>query len=128
MRRIPCWLLTIAVSAAFFPRCLEAAQEKELPLAFSAPAYANPAFWIAHELKLFDKYGYTAEVIYISGSGSIQGDDGQVHAAPGDDPALRQFATIRWPAHEPGSGSFLEGLRFVLDLPAEKQPALKAQE
>jgi hypothetical protein len=50
MRRICCWLLTIALSAAaFLPRSLEAAQGKRLRLAFSALAYANPPFWIAHQ-------------------------------------------------------------------------------
>ena len=42
---------------------LGAAQPKKLRLAFSASAYANPPFWIAHELKLFEKYGgYGTEV------------------------------------------------------------------
>ena len=36
---------------------LEAAQLKKVRLAFSALAYANPPFWIAHDLKLFEKYG-----------------------------------------------------------------------
>ena len=37
-------------------------------LAFSALAYANPPFWIAHELKLFEKYGYDTELVYVSGT------------------------------------------------------------
>jgi ABC-type nitrate/sulfonate/bicarbonate transport system substrate-binding protein len=41
-------------------------------LAFSALAYANPPFWIAHELKLFEKYGYDTELVYVSGSRPIQ--------------------------------------------------------
>jgi len=52
---------------------LGAAQPKKLRLAFSAFAYANPPFWIAHELKLFEKYGgYDAELVYVGGSRPIQ--------------------------------------------------------
>ena len=52
---------------------LHAAQAKKLRLAFSAFAYANPPFWIAHELKLFEKYGgYETELIYVGGSRPIQ--------------------------------------------------------
>jgi hypothetical protein len=44
----------------------EAAHAKKLRLAFSAFAYANPPFWIAHELKLFEKYGgFDNELIYV---------------------------------------------------------------
>jgi len=50
-----------------------AAQPKKLRLAFSAFAYANPPFWIAHELKLFEKYGgYETELVYVGGSRPIQ--------------------------------------------------------
>ena len=52
---------------------LGAAQPKKLRLAFSAFAYANPPFWIAHELKLFEKYGgYETELVYVGGSRPIQ--------------------------------------------------------
>jgi ABC-type nitrate/sulfonate/bicarbonate transport system substrate-binding protein len=52
---------------------LHAAQAKKLRLAFSAFAYANPPFWIAHELKLFEKYGgYETELIYVGGARPIQ--------------------------------------------------------
>jgi ABC-type nitrate/sulfonate/bicarbonate transport system substrate-binding protein len=73
MRRIPFFLLVIGLSAAVFSaHRLDAAQGKKLRLAFSALAYANPPFWIAHELKLFEKYGYDTELIYVSGSRPIQ--------------------------------------------------------
>ena len=50
-----------------------AAQAKKLRLAFSALAYANPPFWIAHELKLFEKYGgFETEIVYVGGSRPIQ--------------------------------------------------------
>ncbi len=48
------------------------AQTKKIRLAFSALAYANPPFWIAHDLKLFEKYGLESEIIYIGGSRPIQ--------------------------------------------------------
>ena len=57
----------------FSPLPLHGAQPKKLRLAFSAFAYANPPFWIAQELKLFEKYGYdSAELIYVGGSRPIQ--------------------------------------------------------
>jgi NitT/TauT family transport system substrate-binding protein len=49
-----------------------AAQPKKIRLAFSALAYANPPFWIAHELKLFEKYGLDSEIVYVGGSRPIQ--------------------------------------------------------
>ena len=53
------WIVTgcVLFGAQLLPAELEAAQPKKLRLAFSALAYANPPFWIAHELKLFEKYG-----------------------------------------------------------------------
>ncbi len=51
---------------------LEAAQLKKVRLAFSALAYANPPFWIAHDLKLFEKYGLESEIVYVGGSRPIQ--------------------------------------------------------
>jgi ABC-type nitrate/sulfonate/bicarbonate transport system substrate-binding protein len=62
MRR---WFWLLAVLGTFgvygFPREADAAPLKKLRLAFSALAYANPPFWIAHELKLFEKHGYDTE-------------------------------------------------------------------
>src|SRR5688500_10483276 len=73
MRRIPLYLSLIASAVVVFsPQRLDAAQGKKLRLAFSALAYANPPFWIAHELRLFEKYGYDTELIYVSGSRPIQ--------------------------------------------------------
>ena len=66
-------ILVILVVWALLPLQLDAAQPKKLRLAFSAFAYANPPFWIAHELKLFEKYGgYETELIYVGGSRPIQ--------------------------------------------------------
>ena len=49
-----------------------AAQGKKIRLAFSALAYANPPFWIAHDLKLFEKYGLESEIVYVGGSRPVQ--------------------------------------------------------
>lgn len=62
MKRYPHWILILALVVAHLaPLKLPAAQLKKLRLAFSALAYANPPFWIAHELKLFEKYGLESE-------------------------------------------------------------------
>ena len=67
-------LLAMLVCApVVIARRLEAAQPRKIRLAFSAFAYANPPFWIAHELKLFEKYGaYETELVYVGGSRPIQ--------------------------------------------------------
>ncbi len=62
----------LAALIIFPPLPLHGAQPKKLRLAFSAFAYANPPFWIAQELKLFEKYGYDSELIYVGGSRPIQ--------------------------------------------------------
>jgi ABC-type nitrate/sulfonate/bicarbonate transport system substrate-binding protein len=67
------WIFVCALFVAnLFPTEVYAAQPRKLRLAFSALAYANPPFWIAHELKLFEKYGLDSELIYVSGSRPIQ--------------------------------------------------------
>ena len=69
-------LVWLTVASALISLCTGdayAAQAKKLRLAFSAFAYANPPFWIAHELKLFEKYGgYETELVYVGGSRPIQ--------------------------------------------------------
>ncbi|TMA59667.1 MAG: hypothetical protein E6J73_15185, partial [Deltaproteobacteria bacterium] len=62
----------VVAAAALLPFQLQAGQLRKVRLAFSALAYANPPFWIAHELKLFEKYGYDTELVYVSGSRPIQ--------------------------------------------------------
>ena len=72
-RIIPLIIVVLAAAAVLSPCRLDAAQPKKLRLAFSALAYANPPFWIAHELKLFEKYGgFETELVYVSGSRPIQ--------------------------------------------------------
>jgi ABC-type nitrate/sulfonate/bicarbonate transport system substrate-binding protein len=73
MKRFRCWIFVFAFLIGYCSVSeLHAAQSKKLRLAFSALAYANPPFWIAHELKLFEKYGLDSELIYVSGSRPIQ--------------------------------------------------------
>lgn len=61
-----------AVSLCGSPPAADGAQTKKIRLAFSALAYANPPFWIAHDLKLFEKYGLESEIVYVGGARPIQ--------------------------------------------------------
>jgi len=71
-RRSVIWTAAILLAAFLLPQQAYAAQLKKIRLAFSALAYANPPFWIAHDLKLFEKYGLESEIIYVSGARPIQ--------------------------------------------------------
>jgi ABC-type nitrate/sulfonate/bicarbonate transport system substrate-binding protein len=62
-------LLALSISASGGAAAVPA---KKVRLAFSAFAYANPPFWIAQELKLFEKYGLDSELVYVSGARPIQ--------------------------------------------------------
>jgi NitT/TauT family transport system substrate-binding protein len=66
--------LTIAFLVLFiFGSAVSAAvPAKKVRLAYSAFAYANPPFWIAQDLKLFEKYGLDTELVYVSGARPIQ--------------------------------------------------------
>jgi ABC-type nitrate/sulfonate/bicarbonate transport system substrate-binding protein len=64
--------IVFAASICFLPGKADAAQTKKIRLAFSALAYANPPFWIAHDLKIFDKYGLESEIVYVGGARPIQ--------------------------------------------------------
>jgi ABC-type nitrate/sulfonate/bicarbonate transport system substrate-binding protein len=61
-----------AVSICGSPPAADGAQTKKIRLAFSALAYANPPFWIAHDLKIFEKYGLESEIVYVGGARPIQ--------------------------------------------------------
>ena len=45
---------------------------KKYRAAFTAFAYANPPFWIAKDLKVFEKYGLDVELIYVGGARNMQ--------------------------------------------------------
>lgn len=74
MRRnlFPAFLIIVVVASCMVGGTVDAAQPKKIRLAFSALAYANPPFWIAHDLKLFEKYGLESEIVYVGGSRPIQ--------------------------------------------------------
>jgi ABC-type nitrate/sulfonate/bicarbonate transport system substrate-binding protein len=67
-------LVTVVFTASvtLWPLSTDAAQSRKIRLAFSALAYANPPFWIAHDLKLFEKYGLESEIVYVGGARPIQ--------------------------------------------------------
>jgi ABC-type nitrate/sulfonate/bicarbonate transport system substrate-binding protein len=71
--RLSISLIIIGVASfVVAPLSLAAAPLKKVRLAYSAFAYANPPFWIAHELNLFEKYGLDTELVYVSGARPIQ--------------------------------------------------------
>src|SRR4249920_4136817 len=74
MRRniIPLLFVIVAVAACLSVPVASAGQGKKIRLAFSALAYANPPFWIAHDLNLFEKYGLESELVYVGGSRPVQ--------------------------------------------------------
>ena len=51
---------------------LLAAPLKKVRAAFTAFAYANPPFWIAKDLRVFEKYGLDVELVYVGGARNIQ--------------------------------------------------------
>lgn len=69
--------LWISFGLLFLAAFVTPAESQAAPLtkvraAFSAFAYANPPFWIAKDLKLFQKYGLDVELVYVSGAKPIQ--------------------------------------------------------
>jgi ABC-type nitrate/sulfonate/bicarbonate transport system substrate-binding protein len=64
--------VVFTASVTLWPLSTDAAQSRKIRLAFSALAYANPPFWIAHDLKLFEKYGLESEIVYVGGARPIQ--------------------------------------------------------
>jgi NitT/TauT family transport system substrate-binding protein len=64
--------LLLLAAVILVPRLMAATPLKKVRLAYSAFAYANPPFWIAQELKLFEKYGLDTELVYVSGARPIQ--------------------------------------------------------
>src|SRR5215475_1002576 len=75
MKSRTAWLFCgiVFVASFIFASCLLAAvPAKKVRLAYSAFAYANPPFWIAQDLKLFEKYGLDSELVYVSGARPIQ--------------------------------------------------------
>ena len=74
-KRFHFWTSMATILLALFvlsPVLFAATPSKKSRLAYSAFAYANPPFWIAHDLKLFEKYGLDTELVYVSGARPIQ--------------------------------------------------------
>src|SRR4030095_1725842 len=75
MRRVDVWVFIASFSLALFivaSSLSAAAPGKRVRVAYSAFSYANPPFWIAQDLKLFEKYGLESELVYVSGARPIQ--------------------------------------------------------
>jgi ABC-type nitrate/sulfonate/bicarbonate transport system substrate-binding protein len=70
-KRFIAFLLSVAL---IVPSYLAAASTppKKLRGAFTAFAYANPPFWLAKDLRLFEKYGLDVELVYVCGVRNIQ--------------------------------------------------------
>src|SRR3972149_8414544 len=70
LTRFITFLLPVAL---LFPGDLFAAGPvKKVRAAFTAFAYANPPFWIAKDLRIFEKYGLDVELVYVGGARNIQ--------------------------------------------------------
>src|SRR6266498_5947555 len=60
-------------AALLVPNCLFAAVPvKKFRAAFTAFGYANPPFWIAKDLRVFEKYGLDVELVYVAGARNLQ--------------------------------------------------------
>ena len=60
------------IAAFFLPSNVHAASPRKFRAAFTAFAYANPPFWIAKDLRVFEKYGLDVELVYVAGARNIQ--------------------------------------------------------
>src|SRR3989304_9281640 len=70
LKRFITFLLSVAL---LFPGDLfAAAPVKKVRAAFTAFAYANPPFWIAKDLRIFEKYGLDVGLVYVGGARNIQ--------------------------------------------------------
>ncbi len=68
------WFVAFLLPAALLlpSSLLAAAPLKKYRAAFTAFAYANPPFWIAKDLRVFEKYGLDVELVYVGGARNIQ--------------------------------------------------------
>ena len=71
-RYIPCLgVAFLMVNLLLSPGDLGAAALKKINASFDAFAYANPPFWIAKDLGLFQKYGLDVDLVRIAGEKGI---------------------------------------------------------
>ena len=67
------FIVSLLPVALLVPSHLSAAAPlKKVRAAFAAFAYANPPFWIAKDLRIFEKYGLDVELVYVGGARPIQ--------------------------------------------------------
>ena len=83
---------------------------KKVRAAFTAFAYANPPFWIAKDLRLFEKYGLDVELVYVAGARNMR----ESYESYGKqlDQNLR---------------SSPEGIKFILDFLADQRLTVKTK-
>ena len=65
------WVVLSAIVFVFCPFKSQAAPLKKINASFTALAYANPPFWIAKDLGLFEKYGLDVDLNFVRGSKGI---------------------------------------------------------
>src|SRR5262245_10015599 len=67
------FIISLLAATLLVPYHLFAAQPlKKVRAAFTAFGYANPPFWIAKDLRVFEKYGLDVELVYVGGARNIQ--------------------------------------------------------
>jgi len=73
MKKQVVWLLIVCFIfiADSIPGRLRAAPLKKVRASFSTLAYANPPFWIAKDLGLFEKYGLDVDLNHVGGEKGI---------------------------------------------------------
>lgn len=72
-RSLKRFVVSVLLAALLVPGFLYAAAPlKKARAAFTAFAYANPPFWIARDLRVFEKYGLDVELVYVGGARNMQ--------------------------------------------------------
>ena len=72
-RSLKRFIVSLLLAALIAPASLHgAAPLRKARAAFTAFAYANPPFWIAKDLRVFEKYGLDVELVYVSGARNMQ--------------------------------------------------------
>ena len=62
----------ILFAAFVLPSVLLAAGPRKVRAAFAAFAYPNAPFWIAKELRVFEKYRLDVELVYVGGARPVR--------------------------------------------------------
>jgi hypothetical protein len=73
MNSLKRFIVSLLAATLLAPYHLFAAQPlKKVRAAFTAFGYANPPFWLAKDLRVFEKYGLDVELVYVGGARNIQ--------------------------------------------------------